>query len=439
MTLAPSSLRGRITFAGVLVVGVLVLALDVFVYFSLRERMLSDLDAVLAARAQLVTGLSRDHPPLQLATRLQELGVRAIVRTPDGDEYLSGGAPPFEDIPAGRGGDRLAARSVPLDDGVDVVVLASRGGIDSTLRRLLVLEVVGTAAVVAIAALALSRASRRVLRPVRDVARTARDIADGDLQRRLPGREEDEELAEMVTAFNDMLDALERALALARDSEETSRRFLADAAHQLRTPAAGIRASVATMLRTGRPEERERLLDNLAGETARMSRLLSSLLRIARLDTGEIPRFVPTDLGELVAGVVDRHRTMGPRLRFQTDVAPGATAEVDAGNIVEALDNLVDNAARNARERVTVRVHPVPDGDAIEIAVEDDGPGVPPAERDRIFDRFVSLDDGGGSGLGLPISRGIAEAHGGSLEYRDGAFILLLPAVPPVAVGRLRP
>lgn len=415
------------TLAGVVVVAVLVLALDVFVYLALRDRLYSDLTGLLDARVQLVNGLSRELEPLQLAARLEDLGVRAIVRTPDGDEYLSGGAPPFESIPAGNPGDEpLAARFVPLDDGLQVVVLASRGGIIAALERLLLLEAVGTVGVVAIAALVLSRTSRRVLQPVRDVAQTARSITEGDLDRRLDSRESDEELREMVAAFNAMLDELARALDQARASDESSRRFLADAAHQLRTPAAGIRASVATILRTDDGAEREAMLDNLAGETARMSRLLSSLLRIARLDTGEPPTYEPVALEPLVAGIVRRHRALGPRLEFVVDVPPGATAEADPTGLEEALDNLVDNAARNADSRVAVRVESE-DG-TVAFDVSDDGPEVPPGETGRIFDRFVSLDRRGGSGLGLPIARGIAEAHEGSLEYADGAFRLRIPA-----------
>lgn len=426
MTLAPASLRHRITLSGVLVVTILVLALDVFVYLSLRDRMLSELDRVLVARAGLVTELARDLDPLPLATRLQEAGLRAIVRSADGDEYLSGGAPPFDEVPAGGDGSDLATRVVPLGDDVEVVVLASRGGIDDTLRRLLLLEVVGTAGVVVAAGVVLSRVSRRVLAPLGDVAATARRIADGELDRRLEGRERDEELRELVTAFNDMVDALEEALGQARASDEASRRFLADAAHQLRTPAAGIRASVGTMLRTDADAERERLLDNLASETARMSRLLSSLLRVARLDAGEAPHPVPTDLAALATDVIERHRVLGPSLEFALSTPEAATeAEVDPAAIEEALDNLVDNAARNAERRVHVRVSR--DGETVRLVVTDDGPPVAPEARERIFERFVTLAEGGGSGLGLPIARGVAEAHGGTLAYRDGGFVLVLP------------
>lgn len=426
MRTSPTSLRHRVTFAGVALVAVVVLALDVFVYLALRDRMLSELDRVLEARAQLVQGLSADLQPLPLAARLQELGVRSIVRTPDGDEHRSGGAPPFEQIPAGgEDGDLLAARHVHLSEGVEVVVLASRGGIDATLRRLLVLEVVGTVAAVVVAAVVLWRVSGRVLRPVADVARTARDITEGDLSRRLEAHDQDDELGEMVAAFNDMLDALEHSLERTRSSELASRRFLADAAHQLRTPAAGIRASVATVLRTDSPVEREQLLDNLAAETARMSRLLSSLLRVARLDAGEPGTRAPVDVAALVRSVVDRRRARYPSVNFEIAAGDRVEAVVDVQAIEEALDNLVDNACRFARTTVEVEVEGRED--EARIVVDDDGPGIAVADRERVFARFVSLDGAGGSGLGLPIARGIAEAHGGELHATDEGFVLRLP------------
>lgn len=429
MRTRPTSLRRRVTLSGVAVVTVLVLALDVFVYVSLRDRMLSNLERVLDAREQLAAGLATELTIEEVAGRLDELGVRSIVRTDDGLEFRSAAAPSFTELPAAGAPmdrDALAVRAVRHPDGADIMVLASRAGIETTLDRLLLLEAVGTAAVVALAWLVLARSSARVLRPIREVSSTARSIAEGSSDRRLVADGSDDELADMAAAFNDMLDALEAALARSRASEEGSRRFLADAAHQLRTPAAGIRASVGTLLRTEEPAERERLLDNLARESARMSRLLSSLLRVARLDSGEPASVQPVALGELVQELLERQRALAPHLQLTidgSDVSPVAGDRVSLG---EALGNLLDNAARHARTAVHV-VFEQHDGE-IRTRIEDDGPGVPATHRDHIFDRFVSLRDGDGSGLGLPIARGIAEAHGGSLHYEDGAFVLRLPS-----------
>jgi two-component system OmpR family sensor kinase len=427
----PASLRRRVTLSGVAVVTVLVLALDVFVYVSLRDRMLSNLERVLDAREQLASGLATELDIREVARRLDELGVRSIVRTDEGREFRNVAAPSFTQLPAaGReiDGGALAVRTVQHPDGATITVVASRAGIETTLDRLLLLEAVGTVAVVVLAWLLLARSSARVLRPIREVSSTARSIAEGRSDRRLVADGSDDELADMAAAFNDMLDALEAAIARSRASEASSRRFLADAAHQLRTPAAGIRASVGTLLRSDDPVERERLLDNLARESARMSRLLSSLLRVARLDSGEPATVQPVVLGDLVPELLERQRTLAPHLQLTVDgpdVPPVAGDRVSLG---EALGNLLDNAARHARTAVHVTFDQ--DDGEVRTRIEDDGPGVPVTQRERIFDRFVSLRDGDGSGLGLPIARGIAEAHGGSLSYEDDAFVLRLPRAP---------
>lgn len=437
--LRPTSLRRRVVLSGVAVVAALVLALDVFVYLALRDLLLSNLESVLDAREELVRELlaAQPLPAHAVNVRLEDAGLRSVIRTPSGDVLASAGAPPFDRIPAGgeaEGG--FSWRQLPLADGSELYVLASRGGIDDTLQRLLLLEAVGTLAVVALAYAVLDRSSAVVLRPVRDVAATARRIADGRTDERVPTRAEDEELRDMVAAFNEMVDELETALARSRASEATSRRFLADAAHQLRNPVAGVRATVASLLRSDDPEERERLLDNLARESARTSRLLSSLLRVARLDRREAPTLAPVSLDGVVEDVVAHQRTLSPRRRLDVVTSGDVTALADATAIHEAVANLVDNAARHAAR--AVRVELAGDIDHVEIRVVDDGPGLPDRDRERVFDRFVSLDGAGGSGLGLPIARGIAEAHGGTLDLRDGAFVLRLPRRSPVPEGSLK-
>lgn len=428
----PTSLRRRITLSGVAVVAALVLLLDVVVYLSLRDLMLDNLESVLDAREQLARELLTEAgplPPEEVSERLDEVGLRTVIRTVPGPVFSSEGAPAFDRLPADVESEgAFAWREFRLTDGSQLFILASRGGIDATLERLLLLGIVGTIAVVVIAYALLDRASAVVLRPVRDVARTARRIAGGRTDERLPLREDDVELAEMGAAFNGMIDALQDALERSRASEETSRRFLADAAHQLRNPIAGIRATVASLLRSDDQRERDRLIDALAREVARVSGLLSSLLRVARLDSFEPPAFAPTPLDEVVRGVVDRQRLLAPRTSFVVDVTGDCTAEVDAEAVREAVANLVDNASRHATERVELTVSGAVGHVAVEVA--DDGAGIADGDRERVFGRFVTLDDAGGSGLGLPIARGVAEAHGGTLVHEDGRFVLVVPRTP---------
>lgn len=435
-----SSLRARHTVVGVAIFTVLVVALDTFLYLSMRDRLLSNLDKVLEARAQTAAAFGAEFPPEALDERLRDAGVRAIVRRPEGTivreeevtvelDAMQGGER-FDTFPPGDEHESVqAARTVQLDDGGEVTVLASRGGIDATLSRILQLQVVGSAVAIAVAAVVLSRSSRLVLRPVNEVSRTAARIADGRTGERIETRPRDVELQRMVGAFNDMVDALEGALGEARASDEASRRFLADAAHQIRTPIAGIRASVAALMRTTDERDRERLLDNLAVEAQRTSRLLGALLRVARLDQHQETNLQPTNLLDITRSEIDRRRQLSTSVTYSLNAPDGDSAQL-LGNpeaLEEAISNLLDNAARHAER--AVRVDLTVAGSDIVVAVHDDGPGVPPHLRERIFERFVSLD-GDGSGLGLPIARGIADNHGGTLEFRDGAFVLRLPIDP---------
>lgn len=242
----------------------------------------------------------------------------------------------------------------------------------------------------------------------------------------------------MAETLNTTFVALQDALEEARASEELSRRFLADAAHQLRTPVAGIRACAETLLRGAGPDQRDRLLADLVRETAMAGRLITALLSLARLDEGRPLALRPTDLVALCASEVDRARASAPDLDVVLRVfnAPTVPPSIDGEAIGEILANLLDNARRHARRRIDVTIN---DGaSALEVIVADDGMGVPPEAVASIFQRFVSVDGKGGSGLGLPIAKGIAEAHAGRLTCEQRGFVLSLPVggTPGDADGR---
>jgi signal transduction histidine kinase len=225
---------------------------------------------------------------------------------------------------------------------------------------------------------------------------------------------------------------LRAAIETARASERRSREFLGFAAHQLRTPVAGVRASAEALLLTEEPAAREELLLGIAVEAGRMGRLVASLLRIARLDQGNALAVAEADLAEIVAAEIERARRVAPDLEiaWRSSGAPQRLV-CDAAALSEMLGNLLDNARRHALRRIDVEISR--DAAGLRIEVGDDGPGLPAGHEGRAFDRFVSLDGRGGSGLGLSIARALAEAHGGGLTYRHRRFSISIPVTPAVS------
>ena len=230
-----------------------------------------------------------------------------------------------------------------------------------------------------------------------------------------------------IVVVVELVSRVRRQALVALDAERRSQEFLASAAHQLRTPLAGIRASVDALLLGGDADpEQEQLLVNLNREATRAGRQINSLLRVARLDQHEPVPFRSAPIADVVRAEVQRAAAASPGLAWVVEVEQEpADARCNPDAIAEAVSNLLDNARRHAHSRVVASVRG--GGDSIQIVVRDDGPGLPAGKVDAAFDRFVSLDGHGGTGLGLPIASGIAVAHGGTLGYRDGAFIIGLP------------
>jgi signal transduction histidine kinase len=278
----------------------------------------------------------------------------------------------------------------------------------------------------------------------------ARSITRGDRGRRLAPSRTDTELGRTAAAFDAMLDELEGAEAAARASEARTRQFVADAAHELRTPLAGVQAVAEAAIAPGLPlEERERLHLLLLRETRRAGRLVDDLLVLARLDAGIELRREPVDVLELAEVEAERVRLLAPDRTVEVSGEP-ATVSGDAARLGQVLANLLDNARRYSGADGRIDVSVTANG-WVTVLVADSGPGVPPEDRERIFDRLVRLDQArtesgtpdGGAGLGLAIARGFARAHGGDLrcvEPADGkgaAFVLTLPRADQSSSARV--
>ncbi|MET7656135.1 MULTISPECIES: HAMP domain-containing sensor histidine kinase [unclassified Streptomyces] len=291
----------------------------------------------------------------------------------------------------------------------------------SAVRSALTVMLIGFPLLLAVVAGVTWLVTRRALRPVEGIRRELAAItAAADLTRRVPEPDTHDEVARLALTTNETLAALETSV-------ERQRRFVADASHELRSPIASLR----TQLEVG--VAHPGLLD-VAGaveDTVRLQRLAADLLLLARLDAGEGPvSGARVDLAALV-----REEAAG-----RPDVAVDAESVEVAGSrgqLGRVLANLLDNARRHARSAVTVTVRRAGERAVVEVA--DDGDGVPEADRERIFERFVRLDDArgrddGGAGLGLAIARDVAVRHGGTLTVREtpagGAlFELRLPIV----------
>ena len=226
--------------------------------------------------------------------------------------------------------------------------------------------------------------------------------------------------------------ALKSALERAVESDRRARDFVALAAHQMRTPVTGMRASAEALIAMGSTPAQERLLANLAVDSRRVGRLVNALLWVDRVDQGGPLPAQPTDVADVCREEADRVAGRVPWIEVEVDVGPdleGTPVTVNVAAWREITANLLDNAHRHARSRIDVRL--ARDGDHFELAVRDDGPGLPVGAEERAFQRFVSLDGSGGSGLGLALSRGLAGQMGGSLGYERGCFTLRLPVTGP--------
>ncbi len=268
--------------------------------------------------------------------------------------------------------------------------------------------------------------SGRALRPVEAMRAQVAEMTEKDLGQRVPVPPSRDEVGRLAETMNGMLARLQ-------DAQGVQRRFVADASHELRSPLATI-ATGLELMQNGTVDGSTVVA--LRGETARLNKLVEALILLARADErGLQPRREEVDLDEVAE--LERGRPADGAVVAEVRAVPVRVVG-DRGQLARVVRNLVDNARRHARSRVLVTV--ARDGDTAVLEVSDDGPGVPPADRARVFERFVRLDDArarsdGGSGLGLAIVAEVVAAHGGTVEVTDGPaggalFRVRIPAAP---------
>ncbi len=451
------SIRVRVIAAVMVVLALVLLVLSFSVQAVFDAQTDRDVDALLSGRTQLARQLARSGVrPQQVVNRVAVDGVVASLELRDGTVLGT-------TVPAGSGVRTETARLAGSGriDGSTLTLGVNSSLVEGSRQSLRRILLVGGLAALVLAAVLVAVAVRLALHPLDAMAALAQSIAAGARGRRLSPTRADTEVGRTAAAFDEMLDELEGAEARARTAqaqalaaERRTRAFLADAAHELRTPLAGVQAAAETLLQHRdalRREDRDRLEVLLVGEVRRAGRLVENLLTMARLDA-ELPvTLAPVDLRALVDAEVARARLLAPGTQVDVEVATdghGPVVPGDATALQGLVRNLLDNALRAAGPQGTVRVLTSATKDRAVVHVRDDGPGVPLAERERVFDRLVRLDpargvDSGGSGLGLTIARATARAHGGDLvclevppPARGADFRLTLPLTSPETARR---
>ena len=292
---------------------------------------------------------------------------------------------------------------------------------NDTLNSLRNVELVASLLVLLAMGILVMLVVRRGLRPLRQMAGTADAIASGDLTRRVPEGHAGTEVGRLGSALNEMLGQIEGAFSEKSASEERLRQFVADASHELRTPLTSIRGYAELLSRGGFADEvgRQKALKRIEEEATRMGGLVEDLLLLAELDRGRPLRHEPVDLHRIGADAVGDSNAMPHD--HSLVLVPGGPVVVlgDAERLAQVAHNLVRNALAHTPAGTTVRVSTGVSGRMGFVDVADDGPGIPPEDAERVFDRFYQSDrsrSGAGTGLGLAIVRAIAVALGGTAE-----------------------
>lgn len=339
------------------------------------------------------------------------------------------GEPAYQDVD--RAGEPLRALARPLTGQgpfLLVVAVSRRPMLDAmaSLQRVLVL-VAGLA--LAASMLASRRLAAQLALPLEQIAAAARHVEAG-AGLRMPVTGSDREVDALAASIDGMLERLDAAFAAERHLTEIQQRFVADASHELRTPLANLRSSIDVTLRRDRtaPEYRA-ALDTCRAEVERMTRLVDALLTLGRADAGHLDlRRLRCDLAALARQSVGAFAGSAAANGVTLAVVgvPEAQVEGDPDRLRQVLDNLVDNAVRHSAPGGAVTVTVGAEPGAVVVRVDDQGPGLSPALRDKLFERFARAEESrtraaGGAGLGLAIARALVEAQGGTVVALEPA------------------
>jgi signal transduction histidine kinase len=440
------SVRFRVTALATLAVLAVLVATSAALVATERRSLSNNLEETLAQRADelgaMVTG---DQLPAALVddedTRAQvvTLDGRVLAATPSLLHAAPIGPPPppgraqivrtARRLPAGDGAFRVLSRRIDGPHGPVVVHVA--GALDDVQQSARVLAgglAVTIPTVTVVLAVLVWMLVGRTLAPVEALRSQVASITGEDLRRRVPQPAGGDEIARLARTMNAMLERVEHATA-------RQRRFVADASHELRSPLTRIRSELEVDLAHPDTTDPTAGLRSALEEIGGLQRLVEDLLHLARSDAGAgVVRRQPVDLDDIVLRESGRLRAAG-RVKVDSSGVSAAQVVGDAEQLARAVRNLTDNAARYADQQVTLTLTEV-DHRAV-LTVADDGPGIPPEQHRRVFERFTRLDQArstttGGAGLGLAITLDIVQRHHGTMSidprHEPGArFIVTLP------------
>ncbi|PPG19440.1 two-component sensor histidine kinase [Rathayibacter sp. AY1E8] len=416
-------MRTRITAAATAVVAAAALLGSVLFVLVLSSVLASSAASAADAEAERVAALVEQGGPE--AVRGSEGLVQLVV-----DGRVAAAGEDAEDLPPlalaesddpvtvdvdDEGAVVVAARE--LDDDSLVVVGVPDEGREEAVSTTIGLLAVAVPLLIALVAVVCAVVVGRALRPVERMREEAEAVTSSALDRRIAAPGSGDEVDRLAHTLNRMLDRLQ-------SGQERQRRFVSDASHELRSPVAALRQTAEVALAHPDRLDSARLARTVAEESVRLGGLIEGLLLLARADEARLAvAAAPVDLDDLALGEVRRLRDSGARVDA-SGISP-VQAVADEALLSRALRNLVDNAVRHRSSQLALSTRI--DGAEAVLAVDDDGPGIPAAERERVLERFVRLDEGrardaGGSGLGLAIVAGIARAHGGRVVVGDSAL-----------------
>jgi signal transduction histidine kinase len=427
------TLRSRMVLVAAASVAAVVVAGGALTMLAVRAQLIETADDIGAGRAeQIATLAARGALPKRLVLADDLEAAAQVVR--DGEVISS------THFAAGRGLFRLPEQPVdsdtvlevdrlPVDDdgpyrvtargtrtplgNATVYVAVDIEDINEAMTAFITGGAVGLALLVVAVSIVCWIVIGRTLAPVDAISQQAELITGQRLDQRVPVPPAKDEVHRLARTINDMLTRLELS---ARKQE----RFVADAAHELRTPLASVRVRLETALARGRTDTDRQLVPDLLAETLRLSSVVDQLLLLARSDAGIVTRATPVDLDDVVRDVLSG--LPGSSVTVRTGFVEPAQVQGEAGLLEQVTRNLVENGVRHAKSAVEVSLRR--EGEHAVLTVDDDGPGIPRLARSEVFHRFVRLDedrgrDGGGVGLGLAIVDAIVRLHSGTVEVSD--------------------